>query len=62
VSPDVTAQVEYRIVRNGLVREVERGKVQKIDVCDAHPELRGPPATSGVRPRRSARSATTDGW
>jgi len=39
VSPDVTAQVEYRIVRNGLVNEVERGKVQKIDVCDAHPEL-----------------------
>src|ERR1700744_4655344 len=39
VSPDVTAQVEYRIVRNGLVKEVERGRVQKIDVCDAHPEL-----------------------
>src|SRR5580704_4848523 len=39
VSPDVTAQVEYRIVRNGLVQEVERGRVQKIDVCDAHPEL-----------------------
>ncbi len=39
VSPDVTAQVEYRIVRNGLVREVERGKVQRVDVCDAHPEL-----------------------
>src|SRR5580698_9952174 len=39
VSPDVTAQVEYRIVRNGLVNEVERGRVQKIDVCDAHPEL-----------------------
>ncbi len=39
VSPDVTAQVEYRIVRNGLVREVERGRVLKVDVCDAHPEL-----------------------
>jgi hypothetical protein len=39
VSPDVTAQVEYRIVRNGLVREVERGRVLKDDVCDAHPEL-----------------------
>jgi len=39
VSPDVTAQVEYRIVRNGLVREVERGRVPKVDVCDAHPEL-----------------------
>ena len=39
VSPDVTAEVEYRIVRNGVVREVERGRVQKVDVCDAHPEL-----------------------
>ena len=39
VSADVTAEVEYRLVRNGLVRQVERGKVQKIDVCDAHPEL-----------------------
>ena len=39
MSPDVTAQVEYRIVRNGLVREVERGRVNRVDVCDAHPEL-----------------------
>ena len=39
VSPDVTAQVEYRIVRNGVVREVDRGKLLKTDVCDAHPEL-----------------------
>ena len=39
VSPDVTAQVEYRIVRNGIVRDVERGRVLRTDVCDAHPEL-----------------------
>jgi hypothetical protein len=39
VSPDVTAEVEYRIVRNGVVREVDRGKLLKTDVCDAHPEL-----------------------
>ena len=39
MSPDVTAQVEYRIIRNGVVQEVERGKVLKTDVCDAHPEL-----------------------
>jgi len=31
--------VEYRIVRNGVVREVERGRLLRIDVCDAHPEL-----------------------
>src|ERR1700690_659699 len=39
VSPDVTAQVEYRIIRNGVVRQVDRGKLLKTDVCDAHPEL-----------------------
>ena len=39
MSPGVTAEVEYRIVRNALVRQVEQGKLQKIDVCDAHPEL-----------------------
>ena len=27
------------LVRNGVVQEVERGRAQKIDVCDAHPEL-----------------------
>jgi hypothetical protein len=39
VSQDFTAQVEYRIVRNSLVRAVEEGRVQRVDVCDAHPEL-----------------------
>jgi hypothetical protein len=39
VSPDVSAQVEYRIVRNRVVRDVERGKLGTLDVCDAHPEL-----------------------
>jgi hypothetical protein len=39
VSPDVSAEVEYRIVRNGVVRDVVRGRLGKIDVCDAHPEL-----------------------
>jgi hypothetical protein len=31
--------VEYRLVRNAKVREVQRGRTLKIDVCDAHPEL-----------------------
>ena len=39
MSPDVSAEVEYRIVRNGVVRDVVRGRLGKIDVCDAHPEL-----------------------
>lgn len=33
------AGVEYRLVRDAVVREVRRGKVAVEDVCDAHPEL-----------------------
>ncbi len=39
VSADISAGVEYRLVRNRQVRDVERGRTMKIDVCDAHPEL-----------------------
>jgi hypothetical protein len=38
-APAGEARVEYRLVRNGVVRDVRKGKVDKIDVCDAHPEL-----------------------
>jgi hypothetical protein len=33
------ARVEYRLVRNAVVRDVRKGKVDTVDVCDAHPEL-----------------------
>ncbi len=33
------AGVEYRLVRDAVVRDVRRGKVGAVDVCDAHPEL-----------------------
>lgn len=33
------AQVEYRLVREAVIRDVRRGRVDRIDVCDAHPEL-----------------------
>jgi len=38
-TPTGEARVEYRLVRNAVVRDVQRGKVEKVDVCDAHPEL-----------------------
>ncbi len=38
-APTRDAQVEYRLVRNALVRDVRRGRVTAEDVCDAHPEL-----------------------
>lgn len=31
--------MEYRLVRDALVRDVRRGRVGTVDVCDAHPEL-----------------------
>ncbi|HVC13305.1 MAG TPA: DUF5318 family protein [Acidimicrobiales bacterium] len=33
------ARVEYRLARDAVVREVRRGRVGAVDVCDAHPEL-----------------------
>lgn len=33
------AGVDYRFVRDAVVRDVRKGKLGTIDVCDAHPEL-----------------------
>jgi hypothetical protein len=33
------ARVEYRLVRDSVVRDVRRGRLGTVDVCDAHPEL-----------------------
>jgi len=33
------ARVEYRLIRNNVVRDVRRGRLTAVDVCDAHPEL-----------------------
>ncbi len=33
------AGVEYRLMRNAVVRDVQKGRLGKEDVCDAHPEL-----------------------
>jgi hypothetical protein len=32
-------QVEYLLARNAVVREYRKGRLSKLDVCDAHPEL-----------------------
>jgi hypothetical protein len=37
--PVAEARVEYRLVRDALVRDVRRGRIGVDDVCDAHPEL-----------------------
>jgi Family of unknown function (DUF5318) len=38
-APTAEARVEYRLARNAVVRDVRKGKVERVDVCDAHPEL-----------------------
>ncbi|HXW35993.1 MAG TPA: DUF5318 family protein [Acidimicrobiales bacterium] len=32
-------RVEYRLARNAVVSEFQKGRLSKVDVCDAHPEL-----------------------
>ena len=32
-------RVEYRLARNAVVREFRKGRLGRLDVCDAHPEL-----------------------
>jgi len=38
-APNGGARVEYRLARNAVVRDVRKGRVERVDVCDAHPEL-----------------------
>lgn len=33
------AQIDYRLARNSVVREFRKGRLSRLDVCDAHPEL-----------------------
>jgi hypothetical protein len=32
-------QVEYALARRAVIREYHRGRLSRLDVCDAHPEL-----------------------
>ena len=34
------AVVDYRLTREAVVREYRKGRLSRLDVCDAHPELR----------------------
>jgi hypothetical protein len=35
----VAGQVDYRMARNFVVSEFRKGRLSRLDVCDAHPEL-----------------------
>jgi uncharacterized protein DUF5318 len=35
----VAGEVDYRLARNAVVSEFHKGRLSRLDVCDAHPEL-----------------------
>ena len=40
VDPDgLLGQVDFRLARNTVLKELRRGRLSRLDVCDAHPEL-----------------------
>ena len=38
-APTGLGQIEYRLARDSIVREFRRGRLSRLDICDAHPEL-----------------------
>lgn len=36
---DLGGQVDYRLARNAIVSEYRKGRLSRLEVCDAHPEL-----------------------
>lgn len=37
--PPRPSRIEYRLIRESVVREYRRGRLGRLDVCDAQPEL-----------------------
>lgn len=35
----VAGQIDYRLARNSVLSEFRKGRLGRLDVCDAHPEL-----------------------
>lgn len=48
----VAGQVTYRLARNAVVSEFHKGRLSRLDICDAHPEL--------VRAAQGIGDATTE--
>jgi hypothetical protein len=38
-SGQLAGQVDYRLARNSVISEFRKGRLSRLDVCDAHPEL-----------------------
>ena len=37
--PSMRRQIDYRLARKAVLRDWRRGRLSRLDVCDAHPEL-----------------------
>ena len=48
----MAGQVNYRLARDAVVRSFQKGRLSRLDVCDAHPDL--------VRAARGVGEATTE--
>jgi hypothetical protein len=35
----VAGEVDYRLARNSVVSEFHKGRLSRLDICDAHPDL-----------------------
>ncbi len=35
----ITGHIDYRLARNSVISEFRKGRLSRLDVCDAHPEL-----------------------
>ena len=35
----IAGQVDYRLARNMIVSEFHKGRLSRLDICDAHPDL-----------------------
>jgi len=43
------AVVDYRLTRQAVVREYRKGRLSRLDICDAHPELQRAASGAGTR-------------
>ena len=48
-APGRGGRVEYALARNAVIKEFNKGRLSKLDVCDAHPELMRAARNIGVR-------------
>ncbi len=48
---EVAGDVDYRLARNMVISEFHKGRLSRLDVCDAHPELLRAAANVGEETR-----------